>query len=394
MAVKEESSKVIYTLNATAERFPIPFDTEKDDYGDAKNIAVYLGTVMLERGKDFLVESDTVIYKDAVNHGGEQLTVLRNTPVKQDIDFVDNGSFSLEDIEKMGDNAVRILQEIKTNLGDTINAQFSAARAAASATAAALSASGASASATAAMTSEANAEASASNARASEVNAKTSEDNAASSAASASTSAGTATAQAGIATDKAEEASTSATSAALARSEAESARDSAQSFMNEAKDAESRAAASAERVGESAHDSEAYAVGTRGGTPVSSTDKAFNNNSKYYHDMIKQQITGGVRYKGVFNAEGATDFSAIPLPVQSGDMFRVSGSSVILGYKLNTKDYILFNKDIPVGSVISAEDVDHFDNTEPAYVPVTISGEYEDGEAFSFELLTSSVSGV
>lgn len=42
---------------------------------------------------------------------------------------------------------------------------------------------------------------------------------------------------------------------------------------------------------ESAEDAEAYAVGTRNGTPVSSGDPAYQNNAKYYADNFIGMIT-------------------------------------------------------------------------------------------------------
>ena len=42
----------------------------------------------------------------------------------------------------------------------------------------------------------------------------------------------------------------------------------------------------------SAKDSEAWAVGTRGGTPVPSTDPAYNNNSKYWAEHVPSTLEG------------------------------------------------------------------------------------------------------
>lgn len=49
-------------------------------------------------------------------------------------------------------------------------------------------------------------------------------------------------------------------------------------------DAKDRAVASAESAATSESNSEAWAVGKRGGHPVPSTDETYENNSKYYSD--------------------------------------------------------------------------------------------------------------
>jgi len=88
----------------------------------------------------------------------------------------------------------------------------------------------------------------------------------ASSASNASTSASTATTKAG-------QASTSATNAA---------------------NSATAAAGSATTAGNKAQDSEAWAVGQRGGSDVPSTDPTYNNNAKYWADQAQQAAGGGV----------------------------------------------------------------------------------------------------
>ena len=43
-------------------------------------------------------------------------------------------------------------------------------------------------------------------------------------------------------------------------------------------------------------DAEAWAVGTRGGTPVGSTDPAYHNNAKYYADQLNVHVEGTQLY--------------------------------------------------------------------------------------------------
>ena len=56
------------------------------------------------------------------------------------------------------------------------------------------------------------------------------------------------------------------------------------SAKNDAETAEGNAEQSARNASSSELDSEAYALGTRNGTPVSSDDPAYHNNAKYYSD--------------------------------------------------------------------------------------------------------------
>lgn len=81
-----------------------------------------------------------------------------------------------------------------------------------------------------------------------------------------------------LATEQMERAEAAAGSAAA---DAESAADS----KEDAETAATSAGTSATTAEESAEDAEAYAIGTRGGTDVPSTDPAYHNNSKYYSDL-------------------------------------------------------------------------------------------------------------
>lgn len=81
-----------------------------------------------------------------------------------------------------------------------------------------------------------------------------------------------------LATEQMERAEAAADSAAA---DAESAADS----KEDAETAATSAGTSATAAEDSAEDAEAYAIGTRGGTAVPSTDPAYHNNSKYYSDL-------------------------------------------------------------------------------------------------------------
>ena len=81
-----------------------------------------------------------------------------------------------------------------------------------------------------------------------------------------------------LATEQMERAEAAADSAAA---DAESAADS----KEDAETAATSAGTSATAAEDSAEDAEAYAIGTRNGTAVPSTDPAYHNNSKYYSDL-------------------------------------------------------------------------------------------------------------
>lgn len=79
---------------------------------------------------------------------------------------------------------------------------------------------------------------------------------------------------------------------------------------------------------------------------------------------IDSALTGALVYQGAWTATGQTDYSSITLPVKKGYMYAVSGSATVLGVEWNAGDYLVINKDIAVGSAITATDVDKIDNTE------------------------------
>ena len=125
MAVSNNYEIKNYTLDGIATQFAIPFDVTVDDYGNAINIVVYLGLTELTKDVDYTISVKTINYPDAVSHTGEKLTVFRRTPIEQPVDFVDNGNFTLEDIETGLDRSIMIEQETAANLDNTITAQES-----------------------------------------------------------------------------------------------------------------------------------------------------------------------------------------------------------------------------------------------------------------------------
>ena len=121
----------------------------------------------------------------------------------------------------------------------------------------------------------------ANNASAAATTATNKANNAASSATTAANKANSAASSATVASNYATTASQKATAAAS----------SATAASNSATTASQRAASatdSATSARTSSRDSEAWAVGTRNGTPVSSSDPQYHNNAKYYSDLISQ----------------------------------------------------------------------------------------------------------
>ena len=84
------------------------------------------------------------------------------------------------------------------------------------------------------------------------------------------------------------------------------------------------------------------------------------------YTAIDNALVGGIIYKGTFAAAGATDYSAIALPVKAGYLYYVSsGVDVTIdGIEWNQGDYLLINEDVAVGGTITSAKVKKIDNTE------------------------------
>ena len=139
---------------------------------------------------------------------------------------------------------------------------------------------------------------------------------------------------------------------------------SAKHWASKASTSAGAASVSAYNADQSAEDSEAWAVGKRDGSDVPATDPTYHNNSKYYLDLVKQTISGALRYQGVWTTTGATDYSAISLPRLKGDMYYCQGSATTIGGVTYTQgDYIIFNQDVASGTITTTM-LDKIDNTE------------------------------
>lgn len=74
--------------------------------------------------------------------------------------------------------------------------------------------------------------------------------------------------------------------------------------------------------------------------------------------------TGALKYQTTWTATNQTDYSSITLPVQKGYMYPVSGSATVDGIEWNAGDYLVINKDVAAGGILTSADVEKIDNTE------------------------------
>lgn len=117
-------------------------------------------------------------------------------------------------------------------------------------------------------------------------NAKYYKDSAQSSAYNAEVNASAAQTASNTAVQKAGEASNSASQAQSSASTASSKASTATTKANQAASSASQASSQATAAGNYAKVAEAWAVGTKGGTDVPSTDPQYHNNAKYYADQM------------------------------------------------------------------------------------------------------------
>ena len=112
-------------------------------------------------------------------------------------------------------------------------------------------------------------------------------------------------------------------------------------YENNAKYYSDEAAASASSVGQLKEDSEAYAVGTRDGVPVTSGDATYHNNSKYYANAASGSASTAVA-SDIAAAQSKEDAEAWAVgerdntPVTSGDVTYHNNSKYYAGEAANS----------------------------------------------------------
>lgn len=136
-------------------------------------------------------------------------------------------------------------------------------------------------------------------------NAKYYSQQAASSASAASTSASTALTKAGEASTSATNAHTSETNAATSATNAATSESNASDSATTASTKATDASTSATQAEGFSKDSEAWAVGKRGGVDVESTDDTYENNSKYWAEQA-EQYSYNAQQTAVVSADGTT----------------------------------------------------------------------------------------
>lgn len=138
-------------------------------------------------------------------------------------------------------------------------------------------------------------------------NAKYYSQQAASSASAASTSASTALTKAGEASTSATNAHTSETNAATSATNAATSESNASDSATTASTKATDASTSATQAEGFSKDSEAWAVGTKNGVAVESTDDTYNNNAKYWAEQAEQYSYNALSKDVVASAETDLD---------------------------------------------------------------------------------------
>ena len=203
------------------------------------------------------------------------------------------------------------------------------------------------------------------NAASSEANASTSETNAATSETNAASSATTAANAAAAAAVSESNAATSATNAASSETNA-AASDSA-AALSKAAAALSEAAAALSK-----EDAEAWAVGTRNGVPVSSSDPAYQNSAKYWAEVAAGAAGGGVTS---FNGRSGIVVSA-----------QHDYSAGQVDFDNSNNNFVATNTQAAIEEVQDNLDNSNFVADNPSFTEAVTRTNIVSGEAFSIIL--------
>ena len=303
--------------------------TKPDKHGFAYDATYSAGTVTCELTDQMTVVAGEVtcelVIIDGTNIIGTANFILEveRAALSDDTDISDTELPAIIDLarqnaEAAANSATAAATSATAAAGSATTASTKASEASASATTATTKAGEASTSATNAASSASTATTKAGEASTSATNAADSATAAAGSASTASTKAGEAATSATNAADSATAAAGSASTASTKASDASTAASTATTKAGEASTSATNAAGSATAANTSAEDAEAWAVGTKDGTAVPSTEPQYNNHAKYWAGRAESAAVGGYYYKG------AVTFSGIPTTgMVNGDMYNV-----------------------------------------------------------------------
>lgn len=99
---------------------------------------------------------------------------------------------------------------------------------------------------------------------------------------------------------------------------------------------------------------------------ASGTDETHALTPKITKAYIDERLTNAVLYRGVWNCDGANDYSALNSfrPMKKGDFFAVNGNCTIDEVEYKTGDHIIFNKICGADETIVTSMIDKIDSTE------------------------------
>lgn len=118
--VSSDKTKDVYICDGSQTVFPVTFETLRDDYGNAKNIAVFLtdtdGNVAeLTKGSAYTVVGLNVVTNTTYPEG-YKISIARRMDLTQPMDLVRTGKVELETLEQALDKLTFIAQELKEQL--------------------------------------------------------------------------------------------------------------------------------------------------------------------------------------------------------------------------------------------------------------------------------------
>lgn len=118
--VSSGKTKEVYICDGSQTVFPITFETPKDDYGNAKNVVVFLtdtnGQVAeLTKGSSYTISGLNVVTSVAYPEGSK-ISIIRQMDFTQPMDLIRTGKVDLETLEFALDKLTYMAQELKEKI--------------------------------------------------------------------------------------------------------------------------------------------------------------------------------------------------------------------------------------------------------------------------------------